>query len=778
MGPAENWQEAMQSQRSFARSATVALCLLSGLPAQAQAPHVGDQRPASNARNEDKVSADILAERPVLRAGALPASGVTLDGVLSEPVWADVDAITNLTMIEPQQGGVPAGKTIVKVLANSTEIVIGILCNDPDPSGIVSNSKARDAELDDEDHVTIVLDTFLDERSGYVFAVNPSGTRFDGLITKQGTDVNSNWDAVWEARTARDSSGWSAEIRISNKSIGFKPGLTRWGLNVERRVERLQETSRWAGATQDYEIFQMSRAGLLTELPQFDGGLGLSIRPAITASGARLSKDASRNFTNDFSLDVTQKLGANLLSSLTVNTDFAETEVDVRQTNLTRFEIFFPEKRTFFLEGADIFDFGLGMDEVLIPFFSRRIGLTEEGVQIPINAGGKLNGRVGNTNIGALAVNTRHVASLDGGEATMGAARIKQNIFSESSVGMIATFGDQLGRSGGWMTGADFTYQTSKLRGNKNLLAGGWALLNRREDLEGDRRAYGFGVIYPNDRWNLSLTSARIGDGFDPSFGFVPRNGVSVWQGAFAFEPRPGKAGVRQMFHDAELFLVNDLENRWQSYNWTIKPFDWLLETGDRFSFTFRREGDRPEEDFAVFEADGAAVIIPSGTHEWKRYAVEAVSAPKRMISGELRRESGGFYGGDLDSLEGTVALRQSLFKVELGVEHHVGKGRDWTTFSDAPDASGAGGTFTQNLYNCRAEVKFSPDLQLASFVQYDSESASLGTNTRLRWTFQPFGDLFVVYNHNLQRAIDDLNRRFEFASNVLMVKLQYAWRP
>ena len=722
---------------------------------------------------------EALTERPALRAGALPRSEMTLDGVLSEPFWADVDAITNLTMIEPLEGGVPAGKTIVKVLADSTEIVIGVLCNDPDPSGIVSNSKARDAELDDEDHITIVLDTFRDERSGYVFVVNPSGTRFDGLVTKQGNDVNSNWDTVWEARTARDGSGWSAEIRIPIKSIGFKSGLSSWGLNVERRVERLQETSRWSGASLDYEIFQMSQAGLLTGLPKFDVGLGLSLRPAITAGGQRLSRDEPRSYFRDFSLDATEKVGANLLSSLTVNTDFAETEVDVRQTNLTRFEVFFPEKRTFFLEGADIFDFGLGMDEVLIPFFSRRIGLTEEGVQIPINAGGKLNGRVGNTNIGALAVNTRHVESLDGGEATMGAARIKQNIFSESSVGMIATYGDQLGRSGSWMAGTDFTYQTSKFHGDKNLLVGGWALRNQRGDLEGDKRAYGFGVIYPNDRWNFSLTSARIGDGFAPSFGFVPRNGVNVWQGAFEFKPRPGKAGIRQMFHDTELSLVNDLDNNWQTYNWKIKPFEWLLESGDRFGVTLLREGDRPEEDFAVFETNSEAVIIPSGSHEWKRYQIEVASAPKRLISADLKRESGGFYGGELRSLEGSVALRQSLFKVELGGEHHVGNAPGWTTLSEETGLSDSGGRFIQNLYNCRIEVKFSPDLQLASFVQYDNESESLGTNTRLRWTFQPFGDLFVVYNHNLQRAINDLNRRtFEFESNVLMVKLQYAWRP
>ena len=182
---------------------------------------------------------------PTLRANGLPGE-LTLDGILSEPVWAATDAIENLTTVEPEEGGVPAGRTIVKVLANSKEIVVGVVCHDPDPAGIVSFSKARDSELEQEDHILIVLDTFQDARSGYVFAVNPSGARFDGLVITQGEDVNPNWDAVWEAKTSRDGNGWSAEIRIPIRSLAFKKGLSSWGLNVQRRVQRLQETSRWS----------------------------------------------------------------------------------------------------------------------------------------------------------------------------------------------------------------------------------------------------------------------------------------------------------------------------------------------------------------------------------------------------------------------------------------------------------------------------------------------------------------------------------------------------
>jgi len=706
-------------------------------------------------------------EKPSLRVGALPKNSVKLDGVLNEPVWATAESITNLTTIEPDEGGVPAGQTIVKVLGNSKEIIFGVICNDPEPAKIVSYSKARDAELEKEDHISIVVDTFMDGRTGYVFAVNPSGARFDALVSPQGGDVNSDWDAVWEAGTSRSNGGWSAEIRIPIESLRFKSGLSSWGLNIQRRVERLQETSRWSGVKRDYEISQTSQAGVLTNLPNFDLGLGLSIRPAFAPRVEKPSPDEKRSFHGDFSLDVTKKLGPNMVTSLTVNTDFAETEVDTRQTNLTRFEILFPEKRTFFLEGADIFEFGIGLDETAVPFFSRRIGLLTEGdggggEEIPIDVGGKLYGQMGNTTIGALTVRTRSVGGLGVPSATMGVVRVKQNIFSESSVGMIATVGDQIGRSGSWLTGLDFTYRNSRFRGDKNLLIGVWGMLNRRKGLEGRKDAYGFEIDYPNDLWDITFSSRRIGDGFDPSFGFVPRRGVHTWDGSVQFNPRPGWPFLRQMFHDLSISLVNDLDYKLESYALEIKPVDWLLESGDRFRFSVLPEGDRPREDFDVFDSDVKTVVVPAGSYAWTRYKLQGILAEKRKISGEVVYQFGGFYGGNLKTIEANLVLNWPLFKVEIGGERNIGK---------LPE-----GEFTQNLYRSRVEFKFSPNLQLSSLVQYDNESASFGTNTRLRWTFSPSGDLFIVYNHNLLRSAID-RRQWNFESNRLVVKLQYAFR-
>jgi uncharacterized protein DUF5916 len=462
------------------------------------------------------------------------------------------------------------------------------------------------------------------------------------------------------------------------------------------------------------------------------------------------------------SLDVTQKLGPNLVASATVNTDFGETEVDARQTNLTRFDILFPEKRTFFLEGADIFEFGLGTGEDIVPFFSRRIGLqgaAEDLVQVPVTAGGKLNGRVGNTSLGALAVRTRRVDTL-ATDATMGVVRVKQNVLSESSVGMIATVGDPLGQPGSWMGGLDFTYHTSEFRGEKNLLAGVWGLRSHRSDVGGDN-AFGGMLDYPNDLWDVALQYKHIGSDFAPSLGFVPRTGVQIWQVETAFKPRPKWPLVRQMFFEFNPLLVTDLGGRWESYLVSIKPLDWQLESGDRVEVNIEPQGDRPTQDFEVFGSDATTVSIPAGTYRWTRYSAQAALAVKRKVNGEATWSLGSFYGGHLNSMALTLRVKPSAFFIaELGGERNS---------AQLPE-----GDFVQRLYRGRVQLNVSADLQVTSFVQYDNESRNVGTNTRLRWTYNPLGELFVVFNHNLRRSITD---RFTFDSNQLLVKLQYAYR-
>jgi hypothetical protein len=729
----------------------------------------------------EEEQAETPQDRPTLQAH--PFTGVIrLDGVLSEPVWQEAESTRELITIEPVEGGTPHNRTEVKVLVNPREIIIGLTCYDDDPEGIVTYAMARDIELDDEDHVVIILDTFRDGRSGYVFAINPSGSRFDGLVIDQGEDVNPAWDAIWEGAASRDGEGWYAEIRIPVQSLGFRQGLDSWGLNIERRVTRLLETSRWAGANLDYEIFLTSQTGILAGLPEFDLGVGFTFTPSLVGrTGKQAHEDRESDL--DYALDITQRLGSNMLAALTVNTDFAETEVDLRQINLTRFPLFFPEKRSFFLEGSDIFDFGLGLDEEnLIPFHSRRIGLVGIGegdqAEVPINVGGKINGRLGSTNVGALVVNTRQVDGLELDEdvvidvprTTMGAVRLSQNIFQESSIGMLATFGDQAGRSESWSAGADFTYRTSELAGGDKILnVGAWGLINRREGLEGDRSAFGFMIDYPNELWEFSISSVRIGDGFDPSLAFVPRSGVHIWGLGGAFKPRPAWSLVRRMTHEVDFVLVNTQDNsEWESYAAEIRPLHWRFESGDNITFDMVLEGDRPPEEVEITDE----VAVPEGEYEWKRYGVAFWGADKRALGGRIRYEWGDYYNGNLRTLEASVLFRPSaLLTLEILAERNTGE----VSILEEGSEEVVPADFIEQVYGTRIILNLSPNLQVSTLTQYDTESRELGSNNKLRWTFHPNGDVFIVYNHNLIRTLND--PRWLFESNQVPLKIQYSWR-
>ena len=691
---------------------------------------------------------------PSLRAGSLPAN-VVIDGRLTEAVWETADAIEDFRQTDPLEGAPPTGRTRVQVLADARSIVIGVACDMPDVADIVSFSVRRDAVLTSEDHVRIVIGPFADGRSGYVFAVNPTGARYDGLINPGGESDNPDWDGIWEAATSRTPTGWSAEIRIPVLSIAFKPGLHEWQFNVQRRIQRRLEIDRWASPNRQYQITQTSRAGLLTGLPDFDLGVGLTVRPAVTSGGGIPAPDAGVEGDFQPSLDVSQRVGANVLASATVNTDFAETEVDTRRTNLTRFPLFFPEKRTFFIEGDDIFSFGLGLGQDLIPYFSRRIGLIDDK-EVPILAGGKVNGRAGSTNFGGVAIGTRPRDGVIDDHTAMGVGRVKRNLWRESWVGAIATVGDPRGRAGAWLGGADFTYATSRFRGDKNFLVGVWGLATGREDLGRDSKAYGFKVDYPNDLWDIAATYKRIGRDFDPSIGFVPRTAAQLWNVGANFSPRLARGPIQQMFFEFQPSLATNLSGRWESYRVFWAPVNWRFRSGDRVEFNANPTGERLVEPFEV----ARGVIIPPGSYEWIRYRLEAGTAQKRRLYAQVTWWFSDFYNGRLDQFLWTGAWNpKPLVTVEFSGERNVGRL--------------ATGDFTQSVVGTRLRVNISPDLSIASYIQYDTDSESVGTNTRLRWTFRPVGDLFVVYNHNIRSMLD----RWRLDSNQLLVKLQYAWR-
>jgi hypothetical protein len=308
------------------------------------------------------------------------------------------------------------------------------------------------------------------------------------------------------------------------------------------------------------------------------------------------------------------------------------------------------------------------------------------------------------------------------------------------------------------MAGGDFVYQTSRLRGDKNFSADFWALATGRSDLTGarERTAAGFKIDYPNDLWDCFGLYRRIGDGFDPSLGFVPRLGINTFQAGCTYAPRPKGSFIRQMFHELYPTLITDLGGRWESYDTLFAPINWRLESGERVEVNANPAGERLQQPFEI--ADG--VVIPPGPHHWVRYRLEVETAAKRRLSGQATWWFGGFFTGTLHQIEVEAAWTPSpLVTLVFDAEHAVGR---------LPE-----GDFDLTLVGTRVRLNLLPDLQMNSFVQYDTEDRTVGVNARLRWTFHPRGDLFVIYNHNLR----EIEERWRREARALLVKLQYTLR-
>ncbi len=676
---------------------------------------------------------------------------IDIDGTLDEVVWAKAGTINGLIMVEPEEGASSDYGTKLMAIADHRALYLGIRCLYPDPGLITSSSKSRDSSMRDEDYIKFVFDTASDGRTGYIFAINPDGTRYDALVSNFGEGENPNWDCLWNAKTRRDARGWTAEVVIPIRSLSYPAKAKRWGFNFERKIQRNMEIQRWTGIKADYKVGQVIHAGELNGLPKFDPGIGLNVK----ISGIGLHADSAstgKNSEIDYSIDLTQKITGNISTQLTVNTDFAETEVDTRSTNLTRFPLYFPEKRSFFLEGTDIFDFGLGTGTDVIPFFSRRIGLVG-GEKVPLRVGAKLNGKLSKTSFGALLTRTGNVPSLAPG-STMGAFRIKQNILKESSVGIIGTVGDPKGRDNSWLLGMDITFQTSTFMKNKNFLAGFWALFNNNPGLTGDQSALGLKIDYPNDLWDVALTAKRIGDSFSPSLGFVPRRGIYTYSIGADYMPRPDWSFIRQFFFESRISLVTNLDHRWESYQIFTAPVHFLLESGDRFEFNIVPNGENLPTDFEI--SDG--VVIQAGPYHWCRYRLEYESAAKRPINGQVTWWFGSFYDGFLDQIELELKVRPSRgLSLSLTYERNMARLQS--------------GKFTQDLFGSKIQLSLASNLELSSFIQYDNETRSVGSNFRLRWTLGMHGELFIVYNHNIDKFSID-RRRFD--SSRFIIKFSY----
>ncbi len=705
----------------------------------------------------------------VLRAVRVE-KGPKFDGILDDKVWELAIAFTDFKMAEPKPESAPTEKTELRILYDQDNLYLGIHCFDSEPAKISGQTMAHDAFEDEhvsDDLVRILLDPFLDKRNAYIFFINARGSRSEGLA--YGQNYSLNWDGIWDARSRILEDGWSVEIKIPFKTISFNPNLDHWGLNVERYIPRKQEIIRLSGTTLDSFFFNAMEAAPVEGISGVKQGMGITFRPFGKASASNdyaPGSEAQQKLDGGF--DVYKNFTPNLVGAFSYNTDFAETEVDERQINLTRFPLFYPEKRTFFLEGSEIFNFGttagFQYHTSFIPFFSRRIGLFE-GSQIPVLFGTKLYGKMGNTSLGFLDVQTKKFSGLGLAGNNFFAGRIYQNILEESKVGMIFTNGDPAGGSN-QLLGFDFTYNTSRFQGNKNFSTGFWSVYNWNKKKTGKPYGFGIKVEYPNDLWDLSLTYNYFGDALNPGLGFLPRNNVQSLNSGIVYSPRPEKGWfgkwVRQFNFMFEPQFYWDLNGRLETYEIMIIPFSAQTERGDRVEFNITPNRDVLPYNFEVAEG----VTIPKDAYNFLRYGLEYSSPSHYALNVDVGYNFGQFYSGHLSEAE--IGLSYT-FKgyVSLGLSTNLIRGR-------LPQ-----GNFNENAYQLKADFYLSPNLGLMNYLQYDDVSKNLGVNIRLRWQISPGNEVYLVYNKNWERRWDPLSRySYIPLTEYGAVKIQLSIRP
>jgi uncharacterized protein DUF5916 len=711
----------------------------------------------------------------IATAAATSSVSITLDGLLNEAAWRDAP-VMKLIQQAPKPGQPTPYETQVQVIVTSDRIYFGFTCRDPDPRRIAIHTMRRDGDMTGDDTVSIVLDTYGDRRTGYFFQINAAGARVDGLISSADS-VSLDWDGIWDARTARTSTGWSAEIVIPSRTLSFTRGLNEWGLNLERFIPRERLWMRWSSPTLDSFLYDLSRAGRLSGVGELQQGKGIELTPYATGKTKRFYGVSPRAWQGAVGGEITWKITPQLVTVFTANTDFAETEVDTRQINLTRFPLFFPEKRSFFLEGANQYTFGLNLGQQFIPFFSRNVGLLD-GAQIPIDAGIKLNGRVGRWNLAALDVQTRETTIPQQVQEDLGlsspvipgtnlfAGRVSYDFNENLRVGTILTHGDPEARRDNTFVGIDAVWRTSKFRGNKNLQFGAWTATTQGDVGPGSKIGWGLSADYPNDLLDCAASVNQYGEALDPLLGFLPRPGTRRTDVFCAYQPRPSKTGpfrwIRQEFFENEYLRYTDPKGVLESWEYFMAPINVRLESGDRFEFNWNPHGEILSAPFEI----ARGVFIRPGSYEFTRYRLEAQTSGHRPLQFGSTTWFGSFYDGHLMQWQNYLKWTSPKGRVQLEADTENDFGR-------LPE-----GNFVQRLWQLQGAYAWTPNLVLTSFVQYDTESQNIGTNTRLRWTIKPGNDLFIVWNRGWQRQIlSPHDVSIVPDSDIVAVKLRWTFR-
>jgi hypothetical protein len=675
--------------------------------------------------------------------GVAPAPKI--DAVLDDAAWTLCTPLSPLLQVIPVAGAPASERTEVLLACDQDHLYIGLRCFDSDPSRIRATQMARDANLDPDDRVEFLFDTFHDRRNAFWFQIGAAGSIGDALITRNGAKFNKRWDTIWDGRARVTDEGWFAELSIPLASINFDPEAEEWGFNVRRHIRRRTEEVRWAAHEPRLSFFGIANAGTLTGLGGLRQGSGLDLVPFVAGGYAVEGDDSSSDF--DGGLDLYYRLSPNTKLSLSFNTDFAETEVDDRQVNLTRFPLFFPEKRRFFLEDSGVFEFGTSSD--VVPFFSRRIGIDENGDTVPLLANAKLTSTTEEYSYGILD-------SISDGDDTRNlfAGRFSKNVLDQSDVGVIFTQGDPTGGGDSYTVGADLNLRTDEFLGDRNLRFSSYLLKTEDPKNPGDDLAYQGQLSYPNDEVDLSTSYTVVQENFRPALGFVRRTGVHDWSSSFSYRPRL-YSDIRRLRFQVSPRWVTDPSGRTQSLSASTIPFGIEWESGEELRLRATPREETLDQDFQI----SSGVTIPAGTYDDFRYGISFDTSDRRPLSVELDFTTGTFFDGTREDYGLELQWRANVHAI-FGVDY---------TFNDLHLE---GGEFDVHVLRTKADVIFNSYVTLSNFVQWDDTSHDLGLNSRLRYIFEPGRELFFVLNQGWN-TIDggfvptSTNLRFKIAYNI-----------
>jgi hypothetical protein len=692
---------------------------------------------------------------PSPTATAVRAAGpIVIDGRFDEESWSSAPIISELIQRDPNEGAPATERTEIRILFDNRKLYFAVYCFDSNPSGIVATELRRDDDLETDDSFEIMIDTFHDHRNGYRFRVNALGTMRDEAVTGEGQARNENWDENWETSGRITEDGWLAEIAIPFKAMRFASTNgtpTEWGINFHRTVMRKNEELFWSGFRRGYTFTRISGAGHLVGLSDMEG---FQYRVKSYVNGGAFQTPADTSYKGKVGIDdIKYMLTPDLALDVTINPDFAQADVDQAQVNLSRFSLFFPEKREFFQEGAGTFSFGGGgFGNDLVLFHSRRIGLSDDRLEIPIMGGVKITGKQGPLEVGVLNMQTRPAYNLAG--QNFSAARLKANILGRSFVGGM------------------LTRNTGSPLGGDNIAAGFDSYFNfyryltinaslAKTDSTGlDEKDWSYRgrVAWASDRFDINLARLRIEENFRPEMGFVGRaepgwTGVERTQGSFGYNPRPGGTLIRQFGMSTSFDYITNQEGYLDTRDLGV-GFSTTFQAGDIVSVDLSRNFERLVEPFRI---RGGGGTVPIGDYRFNQFSTSYTGHRGRRISGGVTFSRGGFFDGTIT----TVSLEPS-FRPNANLS--VIPSFEWNRIERH------GSAFITREVNTEINYALNHQWLTRTAVTMNSQDRQVLLNARLNYIFRPGDDLFVVYSED--RRYGDLGG---LVNRAFIVKITYS---